>query len=69
MAVTNWPHYDLSSDESMMFNRNALTYVIDDEIVDQILDDPANPLCQISPSDTSTIFNTPAIKLKTSEYA
>jgi 2-polyprenyl-3-methyl-5-hydroxy-6-metoxy-1,4-benzoquinol methylase len=32
----------------MMFNRNTQTYVIDDEIVDQILDDPANPLCQIS---------------------
>lgn len=31
-----------------MFRRNEQTYVIGDEIVDRILDDPANPLCQIS---------------------
>jgi 2-polyprenyl-3-methyl-5-hydroxy-6-metoxy-1,4-benzoquinol methylase len=32
----------------MMFNRNTQTYGIDEEVVDRVLDDPANPLCQIA---------------------
>jgi 2-polyprenyl-3-methyl-5-hydroxy-6-metoxy-1,4-benzoquinol methylase len=31
-----------------MFSRNTQTYVVGDETVDKILDDPANPLCQIA---------------------
>lgn len=36
-----------------MFSRNTQTYVIGDEIVETILDDPANPLCQIAEMITS----------------